>query len=178
MAINMRPIVQRIVEEYSLPLYGCHGIIHWARVLDIGLRLSDDNGADVDVVMLFALFHDSKREDEGDDPDHGNRGAEFARELRGELFDLSDSQFDLLHKACCWHTHRRLHENVTIQTCWDSDRLDLGRVAVYPDRYFLNTHEAKSAEMIAWAHDRATRGHVPEWITESWGIQLPLSMVD
>ena len=178
MAINMRPIIRRIVEEYPLPLEGVHGIAHWARVLDIGLRLSDDNGADVDFVMLFALFHDSKREDEGGDPDHGSRGAEFARELRGQVFDVTDSQFALLHEACCWHTHRRLHENVTIQTCWDSDRLDLGRVAVYPNRYFLNTREAKSPDTIAWANQRSTRGFVPDWIADCWGIDLPSSIAD
>jgi len=31
------------------------------------------------------------------------------------------------------HTHEGYHDDVTIQTCWDADRLDLGRVGIIPD---------------------------------------------
>ena len=79
---------------------------------------------------MFAVFHDSKRVNEGNDPDHGQRGAEFATELRGSMFDLSDHEFNLPCRACSGHTHERTHPDITLQTCWDSDRLDFGRVGI------------------------------------------------
>jgi len=173
MTMNMQGIARRIVQEYSLPLDGCHGIAHWARVYDIGMRLAESSGADQHVVALFALFHDSRRLNEGYDPDHGQRGAELAAQLRGELFELSDPQFDLLVEACCGHTHCRHHDSITVGTCWDSDRLDLGRVGMVPDPYYLNTDEAKRRETINWAHGRASFYVVPDWIAERWGIDLP-----
>jgi len=35
--------------------------------------------------------------------------------------------------ACEGHTYKGYHDDVTIQTCWDADRLDLGRVGITPD---------------------------------------------
>ena len=34
---------------------------------------------------------------------HGQRGAELAAELRGDLFDLCDADFELLYEACAKH---------------------------------------------------------------------------
>jgi uncharacterized protein len=58
--------------------------------------------------------------------------------LRGRLFDLADDDFQLLHYACRWHTDEETHPDVTIRTCWDSDRLDLGRVGIVPDPDLLS----------------------------------------
>ncbi len=132
MTIHLRPIISAILEEYALPVNGDHGVTHWGRVLENGLRLSEETGASVEVVSLFAVFHDSRRVNECTDPDHGQRGADFAAELRGQLFDLADHEFNLLYRACVGHTHERTHPDISIQTCWDSDRLDLGRVGITP----------------------------------------------
>jgi len=60
-----------------------HGPTHWAGVAAAGLCLLDTTpGADPLVVMLFALLHDSMRETDGPDPEHGARAAKLARELR------------------------------------------------------------------------------------------------
>src|SRR4051794_30663274 len=126
MPIDLRPIVQAVLADYALPIDGYHGVSHWARVLENGLRLGETTGAKIEVVRLFAIFHDSKRINEGSDPSHGQRGADFAKTLRGRLFDLPDDQFKLLYRACAGHTHELTHSDPTIQTCWDSDRLDLG----------------------------------------------------
>jgi uncharacterized protein len=104
-SIDRRPIVQAILAEYVLPVNGHHGVSHWARVLENGLRLCEKIGAKIEVVRLFAVLHDSKRFNEGMDPDHGQRGAEFAAALRGRLFDLPESDFRSLHRACAGHTH-------------------------------------------------------------------------
>ena len=126
MELNIPLILHAVLEHYALPWGGDHGIAHWARVYENGLRLAEETGAIVDVVRLFAVLHHSRRINEHTDPEHGPRAAEFARTLRGRLFDLPDHEFHLLHRACAGHTHERTHLDVTIQTCWDADRLDLG----------------------------------------------------
>jgi uncharacterized protein len=87
-------IVAAILDGYTLPVRGFHGIVHWARVLENGLRIAEANGADREVVTLFALFHDSRRINEGDDDDHGLRGGELARSSRGGLIPLDDDRFE------------------------------------------------------------------------------------
>ena len=125
------------------PVYSHHGPAHWKRVERNGVLLSKRTGADVIVVRLFALFHDSRRENEMDDPDHGLRGAQFARSLNGSLFYLDDQRFALLDYACTWHTDVDHSNDPTIGTCWDADRLDLGRVGMIPNRNLMSTDFGK-----------------------------------
>lgn len=125
--------------------YSVHGPDHWRRVARNGLLIAEHSGADGTVVCLFALFHDSRRVNEVYDPGHGQRGAEFAKECRDEFFTISDEQFDLLYAACEGHTDQLYHSNPTIATCWDADRLDLGRVGNRPNPKYLNTDFAKMA---------------------------------
>ncbi len=170
--LDLQPIVQTILDEYALPWNGDHGVAHWARVLENGLRLCPITGAKVEVVRLFAVFHDSKRVHEYNDPDHGQRGAGFAAALRGRLFDLPDEDFRLLYRACAGHTHERTHPDITIQTCWDSDRLDLGRVGVMPHPSRLCTEAAKAKAMIQWADGRASFRITPALIREEWRVSV------
>ena len=170
--LSIRMILHAILEEYVLPWDGDHGIAHWARVLENGLRLAEETGADIEVVQLFAILHDSQRINEGGDPKHGPRAAAYTLELRGLVFDLPDPGFRLLHRACAGHTHERTHPDITIQTCWDADRLDLGRVGITPHPSRLCTDAAKRPETIKWADDRASLGVVPEIVKKEWGIDL------
>jgi uncharacterized protein len=172
MSMNIPLVLHALLEDYRLPWDGDHGIAHWARVLENGLRLAETTGADVAVVRLFAVLHDSRRFNEVTDPDHGPRAAEFARTLRGRLFDLPDHEFGLLHRACAGHTHERTHPDVTIRTCWDADRLDLGRVGITPHPSRLCTEVARSPSTIRWADGRAKFRVVPTLILDEWGIDL------
>lgn len=129
-AIDLSPVLRGVLGKYALPIDGIHGVAHWARVLENGRHLALLTGADLDVVSLFAVLHDSQRINEWDDPDHGHRAALFALDLQGELFDLADSQLGSLWNACLGHTSERTHHDVTVRTCWDADRLDLGRIGV------------------------------------------------
>jgi uncharacterized protein len=90
----MKPIspelIQAIRAQYTLPWRGTHGITHWARVRETGLRLAADTGANPAIVELFAVFHDARRRNEGVDPGHGGRGVDFAATLRGTLIHLSE----------------------------------------------------------------------------------------
>lgn len=159
------PLVRRILREYPLPFAGPHGPAHWARVLENGLRLAEATGVDPTVVALFALFHDSKRENEHHDPDHGLRGGDFAGRLRGTLFELPDASFDRLHAACRLHTTGRIDGEAVDRVCWDADRLDLGRVGIAPDPKRLCTAAAR--DLLPWALERSFRAHVLE-IVARW----------
>lgn len=171
--MNLKLILQAILEEYALPIHGHHGVAHWARVLENGVKVAQTNGANVEVLSLFAVFHDSRRINECTDHDHGLRGADFAAEFRGRVFDLEDHEFNLLYLACQGHTHERTHPDITIQTCWDADRLDLGRVGITPHPSRLCTDVAKSKEIIQWADGRASFRVIPTFVLDDWGIELP-----
>jgi len=135
---------------------GIHGGAHMARVLENGLRVADESGSNVEVVTLFAYLHDSKRMNNGKDPEHGARGADFAKTLRGSLITLDDAAFDLLEYAIRHHTDGMTEADVTVQTCWDADRLDLGRIGIKPDPAYLCTPTAKRPDIIQWAYGRST----------------------
>jgi uncharacterized protein len=108
-----------------------------------GLLIAKDNGADTNVIEYFSFLHDSKRLNEYSDPDHGKRAAEFALSLRDSYVDLSNASLSLLVIACEGHTHEQFHNDVTVQTCWDADRLDLRRVGIVPDPARMGTYKGK-----------------------------------
>ena len=145
-----------ILAGYPLKIGGTHGINHWSRVLENGRRLAPLTGADPLVVDLFAIFHDSRRENEGHDPGHGARGGKLARQFHKKgLIRLDKNQLALLVYACAHHTKGQTEADVTNQTCWDADRLDLGRVGITPDPAKLCTDAARDPAMIEWADQRA-----------------------
>lgn len=154
---------------YALDWHGLHGIRHWARVYENGLRLASGNGARPAVVMLFAVFHDSRRQSEGKDDGHGARGARLAEEFRGRYFELDDGDFTLLVKACRLHTVAETDDDLTVRTCFDADRLDLPRVGTIVDPRLLCTDAARRPEILAWARARsehdADAGILADWQT-------------
>ena len=119
-----------------------HGLKHWKIVERNGHYLANFNGADKAVLSYFAYFHDCMRENEYRDKGHGPRAAVFAKEHRN-LIPLNDIQFKQLTDACKGHTYGTRPDCVTINTCWDADRLDLGRVGITPDASRLHNSEAK-----------------------------------
>ncbi len=140
-------LLAEIKKHYQLNWHGTHGIIHWSRVYDNGIKLSEQPGVNSKVVQLFSIFHDSQRHNEHTDPQHGNRGSQLAIKLRDHL-PINDHELDLLTTACSLHTSAQNHENITVQACFDSDRLDLGRVGNYPIPDLLCTPLAKQKTTI------------------------------
>ena len=132
-----------VEDQFTLGPYSLHGPAHWRRVEKNGLLVASRSGADVRVVRLFAVLHDSRRQDEGADIGHGQRGAELAERLRGELFEIDDEAFQKLYYACAWHEKGRVTAEPTIGTCWDADRLDLPRVGALPLPKYMSTAYGK-----------------------------------
>lgn len=162
-------LVREVLRGYTLPLWGDHGPAHWARVLENGLHLAPMTGADPVVVAHFAVFHDARRINEYDDEHHGERGSQLAREMRAEWLPfLSDEQFVLLTDACDRHTDGTTQGDVTVQTCWDADRLDLWRVSIEPSDVYLCTDAAKSDKVKAWAYSRSLFRRVPDYVRAEW----------
>lgn len=132
-----------------------HGAHHWRLVAVTGSELLPTvPTADPLVVLLFALFHDSQRESEYVDPEHGRRGALLAKELIPSA--LPDFEANRLHSvctACDLHTTAPPTDDPTLGSCWDSDRLNLWRVGIEPSPLYLSTEEAKRAERIQWAEE-------------------------
>ncbi len=163
-----RDLVSAVIEARNIKREGPHGPAHWARVAENGRRLAGVTGADLDVVLLFALFHDARRENDGRDPGHGRRGAGLAARMRGKHFRLEGRRFDLLYYACCHHTDGLTEGDVTVQTCWDADRLDLGRVNIAPDPDRLCTAAARDPELSRWAERRSRSGARPDFLDAEW----------
>ena len=110
------------------------------------------------MIFLFALLHDSMRENDSVDPGHGPRAAAFAIELHGEgLLGTTPAQLETLRYACFEHTNGLVSADPTVGTCWDADRLDLPRVGIQPDPARFST---------ARAHEGPPElGELPDWET-------------
>jgi uncharacterized protein len=155
--MDRRRLLTHLRARYLLDWRGLHGAAHWARVRSHGLWLAPRTGADPIVVELFAFLHDACRENDGHDPEHGLRAAVLAEELRGEHFELDDGRAELLTEALCGHTDGRTTGEVTVLTCWDADRLDLGRADIRPDPRRLCTEPARNPRRIELAWRRSRR---------------------
>jgi len=163
-------VIPAILEQYRLPLFGTHGVTHWARVYENGMRLAAFNEADFRVVGYFAIFHDACRENEDVDPGHGRRGADLAQHLRTKVA-LDEAAFQLLLEACRLHTDGLIDGDITLQTCWDSDRLDLPRVGIPVKPSRLCTLAARQPGVISWADERARMQVEPSIVREAWDIE-------
>ena len=148
-------LITIIRAQFALDWDGIHGIHHWERVRDNGLRLAQVTGANPKVVELFAYLHDSRRLDDDDDRGHGARAATYLQTLRDYYFQVSDEELELLIHACRHHSDGMMEGDVTIQTCWDADRLDLGRVGIRPDPKYLCTPAARDRDLLMWAYRRS-----------------------
>jgi len=136
--------VNFLVEQCPLGHSRIHGITHWTNVLMNGRRLTLETGANLKVVELFSVLHDARRENDDYDPAHGRRAAELAKSCNSHWFDLEENEMLDLYQACFYHADGLTKHNITVMTCWDADRLDLGRVYIKPNPRYLCTKVAKS----------------------------------
>jgi len=142
-------LIVQIKQDFKIDYYGDHGINHWRRVYENTQRLAAYYSVESKVFELFALIHDSKRHDEFEDKHHGKRAAEFTKILLDEsIIDLNEEDSHRLLYACANHTHSNkkhpLFNDLIVQICFDSDRLDIGRVGYSVDVSYLATDYAKS----------------------------------
>jgi uncharacterized protein len=140
-----------------------HGPQHWRAVARVGVELARlTPGTDLGVVVLFALLHDSQRQTDGHDPDHGRRAATLAQALHAEgHIQLSTERLEALWFACAQHAKGYVIPEPSIGVAWDADRLNLWRVGVTPDPGMLSTEAARRPTIREWA--RQVHDQDPSW---------------
>jgi uncharacterized protein len=142
----MRRDIQEIkkiaMETFVMDKDSIHGVHHWNEVYENGMMLALQPGVDKLVVGLFAYLHDCKREDDHQDPEHGDRAADFVVWLRnsGKLEFITHEQYHKLWLACMQH-HKGIveTEDITIGACFDADRIELIRCGMVPKVELMNT---------------------------------------
>jgi uncharacterized protein len=151
-----------------------HGPRHWRDVARVGaLLIKRGVEADPTIIALFAALHDTQRRTDGQDPDHGERAAVAAAEMRSDgLLRLPDARWMVLRQALIQHNQGFRSADPTIGACWDADRLTLSRVSYRTKRSHLSTQVAaecvreacagvvKTAD-VNWADAIAGRGPEP-----------------
>ncbi len=142
-------LIESIKQEFKIDYYGDHGINHWRRVYYNTQKLSTHYNIESEVFELFALLHDSKRHDEFEDRHHGFQAAGFVQKLlRDSVLSLDTEDAERVLYACANHTKSDksdpLFNDLIVQICFDSDRLDIGRVGYVVDPAYLATEYAKN----------------------------------
>lgn len=145
---DLPSISDTVIQNFKLDIDGDHGKYHWNRVYLNALMLSKHYSLDNDhFFALFALFHDSCRDNEFWDEKHGKHGGDYAKTFHNRGVFLTNNELDKLYFACANHTVSDLShpfsKDIMVQICWDSDRLDLGRIGIQPDAKYLFTDYAK-----------------------------------
>ncbi|MGL5317673.1 MAG: hypothetical protein ACRC9Q_03135 [Bacteroidales bacterium] len=141
MKVDLDKVIELVSKDWTLG--ELHGIYHWKCVERNGALLQQ-GGVNPCVVRLFAYFHDSCRIDDCCDIEHGPRAAQFVESLRNSLLrELTDEEFMQLKTACELHTTAHRVGDITIDTCFDADRLDLERCGIVPDPDLMATPTGK-----------------------------------
>jgi uncharacterized protein len=97
--------------------------------------LAEELEVDRSFVAVFALLHDCRRENEWEDPRHGARAADVAREINGRFFDFEPGRLTRLAEALHWHDAGKVHSDIDISCCWAADRIELRRVGIEPAKW-------------------------------------------
>ncbi len=156
-SVITRQLIEFARTEFRLDWDGVHGAPHWSRVRHNGLLLAQHTGANTRVIEYFAFLHDLGRENDYRDPEHGWRAAVIAQNIAGDLIAVTANELDLLIEACRGHSDGHLLADVTVMTCWDADRLDLGRVGIRPDPERLCNPHARDPGLLSAAYKRSLR---------------------
>lgn len=133
----------RYAERYASRLSRasrCHGPRHWRDVARLGrvIALADPR-VDPEIVLLFAAFHDTRRQNEHRDPEHGPLAADRVALLSDQAsLPITPEQAAVLFSALRLHDQRLTSNDPTVGACWDADRLTLGRVGTVPDPELLS----------------------------------------
>jgi uncharacterized protein len=139
------------------------GVAHWMQVAELGLELlAAGTPADPVVLYAFAILHDSQREAEGIDPEHGARAAELARRINGQAMRLTSGQLETVCDALAGHDQGETSSDLTVGACWDADRLSLARFGAAPDPELLSTTAGRA--LAPRAADVLANTRDPHWV--------------
>lgn len=156
-------LVERVLGDAWRRDSGVHGEQHWWCVAATALDLLPDvPGADAELVFLFGLLHDTRRENDKVDPEHGPRAAAFTRALHADgVLRLEDERLERLCFAIDLHAFGQVSDDPTVGACWDADRLHLPRVGMQPLPSLFSTSTAHGAHRLDQA--QARRAEPVDW---------------
>lgn len=141
-----KQILRLVKRDFQLDYFGQHGIIHWSNVLRNCNRIASHYNISSSFFELFALIHDSQRDDEIEDYAHGPNAAKFCEILKDKgLLNLSKELYQTLEFTCYHHSSLRpgQTDNILVKICIDADRLDLIRYGLRIKEELLFTDYAK-----------------------------------
>jgi uncharacterized protein len=139
-------LLRTIIDKFYLKDSYIHGVPHWSRVFYYGHHLSEDSYKHKENIAYFSIFHDSRRFNDGEDPEHGLRGADFFREF-DKIIHIPNEQKEIIYEACKVHNYLKQSDDLSVGLCLDSDRLDLWRVGIEPNDDYLHLDLSKTDEM-------------------------------
>lgn len=126
-----------------------HGPRHWRDVARVGLVIAERVGLTPEqrgAVFVFACTHDTQRLNEFVDPEHGARASGLFLTLLEhggcpEWLKAFDTDLDY---ALMFHDRGQMeHDHEFIGSCWDADRLTIGRVGITPDVRYMSTRNVR-----------------------------------
>lgn len=129
------------VASSLFPTSELHGEDHWRGVADQALWLGEQQGWDRErrlFLFAFGAAHDSQRINDGYDPEHGQRAADWI--VTQQWADrLGITAYEgMLYDALVRHDQGGTSTNPLIGACWDADRSLLGRVGIDPDPSYFS----------------------------------------
>lgn len=148
----LRTALQCGLRGFALdPRSRLHGVPHWVRVWNNARQLAPmvpgvDDHADLRLCAWFAFLHDCRRIDDGADPRHGARAAEYAKQLwLAGTIGLDGERMFQLQCALQGHSAGWCVEAPAVLVCWDADRLELIRCGTQPDPRRMCTQAGAAA---------------------------------
>ena len=87
--MELRLILQKIEKDTTSDRKSIHGDGHWERVAGFGRLLAEKERLNERVLVLFGYFHDCQRLNDGHDPDHGPRAAQYVAGFPQKLLGLT-----------------------------------------------------------------------------------------
>ena len=88
--INYDALWDHAKSIFQCDLNSIHGPNHWESVEKNGLEIGELVGADIAVVKLFAIYHDSCRLNDYDDAQHGPRASDMLLQEHNNLFSIEE----------------------------------------------------------------------------------------
>lgn len=142
----MKKLIEQLKRDNEFYYSEIHGREHYANVMASGIELAEFYNINMNILKYFAYLHDSCRENEDRDPDHGLRAAKYIDKV-AHLIHLDSSDLWTLKLACANHTSAKPWDGKSYgliqEICFDADRSDIGRVCYAVDPAYLFTSRAK-----------------------------------
>lgn len=158
--LDRQQLIDYVAKDWKLD--STHGLSHWLRVEKNGIMLSTPE-VNPYIVTAFAFLHDSCRVDNGYDVKHGVRALTKIDEIRHTILkNFTDEEIERLKTACKYHTTKDRTDDMTVNVCFDADRLDLPRVGIIPDpKKMASPQGASLAEHFRYSTPQETESDTP-----------------